>query len=285
MYTQSITRNHRTAFLFVIDGSGSMAEKLRFRGEERTKAEVVAAITNSLLFELVERARRSDGVHDYYDIAVLGYSGDNCVESLLSPDGEMVSVRELAAAGIPVGRETVTMTLPDGGQVLREIPAPAWITPRAEGQTPMCEALRRARDLAAAWITRPEHAASFPPVLFNITDGEATDGDEEELRALAAQLRALRTADGNLLIVNIHIAASEGAQSLFFPSAAEADYPNRYAKLLYDASSEMPACFEAEIRAIKGPGAVPPFRGVSYNASPAELVAMLNIGSISVKRA
>ena len=31
MYTQSITRTHRTAFIFVIDGSGSMAEKIRFR--------------------------------------------------------------------------------------------------------------------------------------------------------------------------------------------------------------------------------------------------------------
>ena len=33
----------------------------------------------------------------------------------------------------------------------------------------------------------------------------------------------------------------------------------------------------------KGPGAIPPFRGMSYNASAAQLVAMLNIGSISVK--
>ena len=33
-------------------------------------------VTNRLLFELIERARRSDEVRDYYDIAVLGYSGD-----------------------------------------------------------------------------------------------------------------------------------------------------------------------------------------------------------------
>ena len=37
------------------------------------------------------------------------------------------------------------------------------------------------------------------------------------------------------------------------------------------------------IREAKGPGAIPPFRGMSYNASAAQLVAMLNIGSISVK--
>ena len=76
MYTQSITRSHRTAFILAIDQSGSMAEKLLFRGRQTTKAEAVAEVTNRLLFELIERARRSDEVRDYYDIAVLGYSGD-----------------------------------------------------------------------------------------------------------------------------------------------------------------------------------------------------------------
>ena len=76
MYTQSITRSHRTAFILAIDQSGSMAEKLLFRGRQTTKAEAVAEVTNRLLFELIERARRRDEVRDYYDIAVLGYSGD-----------------------------------------------------------------------------------------------------------------------------------------------------------------------------------------------------------------
>ena len=53
MYTQSITRNHRTAFILLIDGSGSMTEELRFRGRTTSKAEAVAAITNDLLFELI----------------------------------------------------------------------------------------------------------------------------------------------------------------------------------------------------------------------------------------
>ena len=119
--------------------------------------------------------------------------------------------------------------------------------------------------------------------MFNITDGEATDCDEEELRAVAEEIKALRTADGNVLVVNIHIAAADTSAASFFPSEEEPRYPNRYAALLYDCSSVMPAVFDEAIRAVKGPGAVPPFRGVSYNASADELVAMLNIGSISVK--
>ena len=64
MYTQSITRTHRTAIILAIDGSGSMAEKIRFRNRQMTKAEAVATITNGMLFELIERARRSHGVRD-----------------------------------------------------------------------------------------------------------------------------------------------------------------------------------------------------------------------------
>lgn len=282
-YTQSITRSHRTAFVLLIDGSGSMAEQIRFRGRLTTKAEAVAAIANDLVFELIERARRSDGVRDYYDIAVLGYSGDDEVRSLL-PEGEkLVPVSVLAAREVPVRTEIAEFRQPDGSIALREIPAPAWIEPHAAGQTPMCEALRTARDLLSEWTARTVNAESFPPVVFNITDGEATDCDEEELRAAAEQLRSLRTADGNVLLINIHLAADDTGRTLFFPSEQEAGAPNRYAALLYDCSSRMPAVFDDAIREAKGPGALPPFRGMSFNASTTELVAMLNIGSISVK--
>ena len=86
-----------------------------------------------------------------------------------------------------------------------------------------------------------------------------------------------------MLLINIHIAAGDSQQAVFFPSEEEAAYPNRYASLLYACSSPMPEVFNEAIREAKGPGAMPPFRGMSYNASPEQLIAMLNIGSISVK--
>lgn len=283
MYTQSITRTHRTAFILAIDGSGSMAEQIRFRGRLMTKAQAVAAITNGMLFELIERARRSDGVRDYYDIAVLGYSGDDEVFSLLPGPKELIPVTELAAGKIPMKIETTEYRLPDGSVTLRDIPVPAWVEPQAAGQTPMCDALHHVRDLLTAWCADPAHAESFPPMVFNITDGEATDCDEGELRAAAEQIKSLRTADGNVLLVNIHIAAGDTSHTVFFPSAEEAAYPNRYASVLYDCSSVMPEVFNEAIREAKGPGVLPPFRGMSFNASTEELITMLNIGSISVK--
>ena len=125
MYTQSITRSRRTAFFLAIDCSGSMAEPIRFRGRPTTKAEAVASVANGLLFELIERARRSDGVRNYYDIAVLGYSGDDEVSSLLPGDRDTLSVTELAAVRPDIRRETVECRLPDGGIALRELPVQA----------------------------------------------------------------------------------------------------------------------------------------------------------------
>ena len=284
MYTQSITRIHRTAFVLLIDGSGSMAEEICFRGRRMTKAEAVASITNGLLFELIERARRNDGVRDYYDIAVWTYSGNDEVYSLLPEGRKMISVEELAAREVPMRREVVECRMPDGSTALREIPAPAWVFPEAAGQTPMHQALDQVTELLEAWCRNPAHAESFPPTVFNITDGEATDCDDEELLSAAERLRGLRTCDGNVLLVNIHIApGGDSQQGIFFPSEKEADYPNRYARLLYDCSSPMPEVFNEAIRDAKGPGAMPPFRGMSYNASAEQLIAMLNIGSISVK--
>lgn len=222
-------------------------------------------------------------MRDYYDIAVLGYHGDDEVTPLLADRAAMHTVCELAAMEPRIRTELLEYRLPDGGISLREIPTPCWVEPRAEGQTPMCEALRRIRDLAAEWVLRPENAESFPPVVFNITDGEATDCDGEELRTVAEQIRSLATADGNVLLVNIHIATAADMRPLLFPEPSEEHYANRYASLLYDCSSTMPEPFHAAIRELKGAGALPPFRGLCFNASAAELVSALNIGSISVK--
>ena len=281
-YTQSITRRHRTAFVLAIDQSGSMVEELEFRGGRTSKAAAVAEVANSLLSELLLRATREGEVRDYYDIAVVGYSGEG-VHSLLSANETFVPVSALRNAVRNTRRVSIERRLPDGQPAFNEVTVSEWIAPAASGQTPMYEALLYVHDLVEAWCRRPEHRESFPPLVFNITDGEATDCDEEELRAVAEEIKALRTADGNVLVVNIHIAAADTSAASFFPSEEEPRYPNRYAALLYDCSSVMPAVFDEAIRAAKGPGAVPPFRGVSYNASADELVAMLNIGSISVK--
>ena len=189
-YTQSITRRHRTAFVLAIDQSGSMVEELEFRGRRTSKAAAVAEVANSLLSELLLRATREGEVRDYYDIAVVGYSGEG-VHSLLSADETFVPVSALRNAVRNTRRVSVERRLPDGQPAFNEVTVSEWIAPAASGQTPMYEALLYVHDLVEAWCRRPEHRESFPPLVFNITDGEASDSDEEELAQIAGRIRSL----------------------------------------------------------------------------------------------
>ncbi|WP_417014101.1 VWA domain-containing protein [Alistipes sp.] len=280
-YTQSITRRHRTAFVLAIDQSGSMVEELKFRGQRISKAAAVAEVANSLLSELLLRATREGEVRDYYDIAVIGYSGEG-VRSLLSADEAFVPVPALENATRNTRRVCVERRLPDGQPAFNEVTLREWIAPAASGQTPMYEALLYVHDLVEGWCRRPEHSGSFPPMVFNITDGEASDSDEEELAQIAARIRSLGTDDGHALLVNIHLASGDAAPGRIFLTEEEAAYDNRYARLLYDISSPMPPLFEEAIRTLRDDRARGPFRGMCYNASITELLSILNVGSISV---
>ncbi len=282
MYEQSITRSHRTAFVLVIDQSGSMAGPIHFAGREFSKAEAVTEVTNRLLFELVERARREGEVRDYYDVAVLGYS-DRGVVSLLDERTPFLSVSRLAALPVQRSVRTVECRMPDGRSTLRRITTPEWVAPRAAGCTPMHEALSEVRTILERWCADPSHVASFPPVVFHITDGEASDCEERDLLEICERIRRLGTADGGVLLVHIHLASTISHRPLIFPTPYEVEECDRYARLLYDCASPMPEVFLAAIREVRGDLEEPPFRGMGYNASMTELIAVLDIGSISVK--
>ncbi len=282
MYTRSITRAHRTAFVIAIDQSGSMAGMVTLMGRTISKSQAVAEATDRLLFELIERARRSDGVRDYYDVAVVGYSGEG-VRSLIGGERGFVPITELAGRSVVQQRLTFPLRRPDGLPVLCTSILPAYVEPCATGATPMYEALLAVREMLAGWCADPAHADSFPPIVFNITDGEPSDCGERDLYDICTQLMRTGTRDGRSFLLNMHIASDDAAESILFPAAGEIDRcNNRYARMLFDCSSVMPEAMNEEIRDLRGTTAPPPYRGMSYNASMAELLTMLDIGSVSV---
>jgi hypothetical protein len=69
-YAAQISRNSPTAFLFVVDQSSSMADKMV---SGRSKAGFVADALNRNLASLVIRCTKFEGVRDYFDIGVIGY--------------------------------------------------------------------------------------------------------------------------------------------------------------------------------------------------------------------
>lgn len=280
MYTHEITRRNRTAFVIAIDQSCSMQEQVIVRSRLMTKAEAVAIITDRLIDELIMRARREDGVRNYYDIAVIGYGNDE-VYPLVGESLDFVPITTIASRKVERRELLFERILPSGKQGMVRESISEWVAPHAAGSTPMYEMLIAATDLVERWCKEPQNSESFPPIVFNITDGEPTDCTDEQLREAAGRLRSVATADGNVLLINVHISTNTTQPAIVFPRMDEIGRDNRYARLLADISSRVPEAMEESVRQYRNDFALPPFVAMSYNASITNAVAMLDIGSRS----
>lgn len=280
-YLARITQKCPTAVLLLVDQSGSMAEPTLWGGETVTKAEAVSSAINTLLAELIARSRRDGGYQPYYDIAALGYSG-SLVRSILPAVGDDLFLTPELLADNPAGTRQVqrVRTLPDGRQVVTLMHEKIWVKPVADWNTPMTAAFDAAYKLLKGWCVKYKGQPCYPPTIINITDGEATDGDAEHLTEAAQKLMSLGTADGNVLLINIHMSSLTGEEPVLFP-ASSADLPDdRYARLLFDISSPMPALYREEIALMTGlPAVGEGVRGMAFNANMTDLVRMMNIGT------
>lgn len=277
MYSAPITRLHKAAFLILIDRSGSMAEEVVFRGRTTTKAEALADAVNTLIEEIINRSRRERYIGNYFDIAIIGYGGEG-VDSLLGSGFR--SITDVDAMDVPAYTKIVSHRLPSGKRFDTVFETRRWVTAQAGGQTPMGEALTKARRMVSSWCRK--HPESFPPIVINITDGEATDASEEKIRELAEKIKSTSTADGNTLLMNIHLATHHDTptEPLRFPTEATPLPINRHSQLLYDTASTLPSLYNEAIGGTKGEE--PPFRAVCYNAPLEDLVGLLAIGSLSI---
>ena len=281
MYQQEITRKHRTAFILAIDQSQSMMRMVNFRGRTITKAAAVAYISDNIINELMLRAHRDDGIRDYYDIAVLGYS-DNEVYPLIDKHRLFIPISELSNYKPQMTKIGMDYVLPDGSKSLRIEEWPSWIKVQANGNTPMYDALLQIRDMVTEWCNKPQNADSFPPIVFNITDGVGSNCSQQDLLSISEQIRSIGTSDGKVLLINIHMASDDNSNAVIFPSDSDIDESNHRMKLLAECSSIMPEAFNGLIRAQRGDCATPPFHAMSYNASLTEVITILNIGSRSI---
>lgn len=277
-YHARITTKQPACFIIMVDQSGSMSEPVVIYGKPATKAEAVASVINNILSELLARSRGDGTLRHYFDIAVVGYSGDS-VESLLpQTDTQFVSPAQLASTVRTTRQIQQERIMPDGRKIITSTTQKIWIEPKAEWRTPMCQAIGRVHSLAAGWCAL--HQDSFPPLVINITDGEATDAEPEQLEQAAAKLCQLSTRDGNLLMINVHIDRSEGeGEGVIFPWDESQLPEDRNAHILYAMSSIMPEIYQQEIKELLDIEESHPFRGMAYKASITDLIRIMNIGS------
>lgn len=270
MYTAEISRSHPTAFLFLIDQSGSMADAM---SSERSKAQHVADVLNRTLATLITRCTKAEGTRDYFEVGVIGYSGEDAYNGVQGPLGSAILHPISALEASPLRVEDRRKKVDDGagGLVMQTIKFPVWFEPQASGGTPMCRAITRAAEALVEWSDT--HPDSYPPTVLHITDGESTDGDPE---TLAAQLRQIQTADGPVLLFNLHVSAS-GASPIEFP-VSESGLPDAYARLLFRMSSLLP---EHLIRFAQDKGFKVGLesRGFMFNAEAVQMVDFFDIGT------
>lgn len=246
-----------------------------------TKADAVAMVTNMLIRELINRCRREEGIVNYFDIAAVGYSADEATMLLGSHDN-FAKPSELAMAKCKKRSFTREWILPDGTPSVTTDELKYWIEPHSEGSTPMRSALEQSLMLSSRWCRK--NPKSYPPTIFNITDGEASDGDYELMTDLASQIKLVYTDDGNALLININMSSGAGSEAVVFPGSPSELPVGKYSQMLYDMSSEMPVEYNDPIRSIRGKESSPPFRGMSCNTSIADLITMLNVGSRSINK-
>lgn len=270
-YSAPIQRTAPTAFLFLVDQSGSMSDPMA--SSEKTKAQFVADVLNRTFMNLVTRCTKAGGVRDYFEIGVIGYGNGVARNSLHGELSGKVLNPISAIEANPLRVEDRKRKVDDGagGIVEQSVKFPVWFEPQANGDTPMCEAIRSAGVELAAWCD--SHPDSYPPTVLHVTDGESTDGAPE---LLAETLRQFSTHDGNVLLLNLHVSAQAGTP-VSFP-ANENSLPDQYAKLLFRMSSQLP---EHLVKAVqdKGNATSSEARGYVFNAEANEIVDFFDIGT------
>lgn len=269
-YAAEISRDNPTAFLFVIDQSGSMDEKPE---GGRSKAEFVSDVLNRTLYTLITNCSKADGVRPYFDVGVLAYGGSDVATGFggaLSA-GLIHSITAVAESPIRVEERSRKFDDGAGGVVEQKFKLPIWFEPKSSGGTPMRAALTKTAEAAAEWCDA--HPNSYPPTILHVTDGQSTDGSPENV---AGALQQLHTSDGRVLLFNLHVTAGRG-QEIVFPTA-EGTLLDEYSRMLFKMSSEFPPHL-AKSANDKGYQISDGSRGFIFNADPKLIVDFFTIGT------
>jgi hypothetical protein len=271
-YTAEISRGNPSCFVFMIDQSGSMADTFGAGEGNQKKADGVADAINRLLQNLVIKCAKEEGIRDYFHVSVIGYGASVGPAFAGTLTGrQLVPISEVGNS--PARIEQRTKKVPDGagGLVDQQVRFPVWFEPVANGGTPMRQALCEAKTVVDGWLS--QHPNSFPPIVINITDGEATDGD---VSSAADEIRKLKSSDGDVLLFNVHL-SSQRAAAIEYP-VSETGLPDQFAQQLFRMSSALPG-YMVDIAKKEGMSVGEGSRGFVFNADMVAVIKFLDIGT------
>lgn len=247
-YVQRVTSSNPCAFVLLVDQSGSMAEEIEDnKGKTLAKSEHLALIVNKFLDEILTTCQKTEGVKNYFEIVILGYGQLNDYdESIVTVcwEGRLVNKTWVTVEELKQGTlrtEIITKPNPSRfGKKEIEEPVNIWLEAKAQGLTPMKESIQLCCELLEDWVRN--HPNSFPPIVFNITDGLASDIEEvKEIIDAASKLRSISTNDGNVLFFNCLI-SDNGENLVDFPLLSDRHLfeNDEYEMALFESSSTIP---------------------------------------------
>ncbi|TXD51683.1 MULTISPECIES: hypothetical protein [unclassified Polaribacter] len=237
----------------------------KFGNALHTKADEVADAVNDILYEIGLRCIGSSGeLKNRFEIAIIGYGKEP--NSVLSGwEGQLSGKWVVPIKNVfdyPLGEED---------------DKPIWIKPAAGSNTPMTKAFENAKRLCNDWINWGNHRDCHPPIVINITDGEATDSGSSfnKLKQEVENIKDLYTNYGQAKILNIHISNKSG-DKLLFPN--EVNTGDRFERLLFELSTSLDENM-IRIAKQKGYNIDHNAKGYVFNGNATDLINFLNIGT------
>lgn len=281
IYQQRINHHARTAIVIAIDGSVSMQNWTMLHHTRMRKSEAAALIANFIIDELIVRACRGSEIRNYYDVAVIGYSG-NGVESLLPSDENNFSAIDHLYEHLPQPKcYHINQEVDDGTLISMPITLHQWIKPSTCGTTPMYEALAHIKWMLSNWCMHRDNRDSFPPLLINITDGGFNDANEHEVIDIAKEIQQISTRDGNVLVFNIHLATEGEGDSVCeqFPTEQCFNTSDPECLALFNMSSTLPDVMEDIVAQMYSLTEAGRYRCFARNSTICEVINLIDLGT------
>ncbi len=279
-YTAQITRNTPTAFIFMVDHSGSMRRTTTLLGEEMTMAEAAARIVNQQINELVYRCVKSNETRHYYDIAVVGYgqeaysgwNGGLQGRTFVRPD----ELQNNPFKKIVVREEKHSRR----GTEIKEVKKVQWLEARRDGgETRVDKAFDVVRDLLEEWMVEHHDKDCYPPTVINITDGAFNGATKEHVLQQANEIKSMFTNDGNVILFNIHFAPGKSAAEVICPIDKSELGGDAYGETLFEMSSLLPLRYNDDISRSLGDDRRGRHVAMGVNADATSLIKLMDIGT------
>lgn len=268
MYSQLLSSQNPGLIVILLDQSASMSDIY----EGTTSKSVFAAYAvNKVIGQIIYICTNGAEVRDRCVICVLTYCEEDAKVVLVKKVSDLskmvvnvVERRERYIDSSGVQQETI--------EKIRE-----FVTPKASGGTPMEKAFLKASEIVEEFIKG--HPNSFPPILINVTDGYPNIPDMAREKAL--KLLSLKTTDGNLLMMNVHIPEKDSTYlgRIELPNSDKDFETITSAKFLFGISSILPDQMAAKATQ-EDLHCKPGSKAFIFNADPKSLVRMLNFGSL-----